>query len=100
VTSLGIILSEQALSWFKEEMEAKPNDAIRFYARYGGSSPLHDGFSLGITKVEPDEAEIKTEHDGILFYMESRDIWFLSDHDLHVNLDTKLEELVYTYEKA
>lgn len=97
---MKIVVSDDALSWFEEEMEVVSGDEICFFARYGGSSPLHDGFSLGVMKVEPDEAAIKTSHDGVLYYIESRDEWFLVEHDLHVNVDPKLQELVYSYEKA
>lgn len=97
---LKIVISDEALSWFEEEMETIPGDAIRFFARYGGSSPLHTGFSLGVTKEQPDDAAIKTEHDGTLYYIENRDEWFFVEHDLHVNIDPELDELVYTYKKA
>lgn len=47
---MEIRLSEKALTWFKQEMEVEKGDFIRFYARYGGSSPFHEGFSLGMTR--------------------------------------------------
>lgn len=100
MSRLKIVISSEALNWFNVEMEAAPGDAIRFFARYGGSNQLHTGFSLGVTKEEPDEAVIKTEHNGVLYYIESRDKWFFVEHDLHVNVDPALNELVYTYEKA
>lgn len=97
---MNIIVSDEALSWFEDEMEVVPGDAICFFARYGGSSPLHDGFSLGVMKEEPDEASIMISHDDVLYYIENRDEWFFLDNDLHVNVDPKLHELVYSYEKA
>lgn len=42
---MNIALTDEALQWFKQEMEVEPGDTIRFYARYGGSSPFHEGFS-------------------------------------------------------
>ena len=30
-------------------------------------------FHLGVTKEEPDEAAVETEHDGTLYYIESHD---------------------------
>ena len=81
-------------------MEAEPGDAIRFFARYGGSSPLHAGFSLGVTKEQPDEVAVETAHENVRYYIESRDEWYFVDHDLHVNVDPKLQELIYSYEKA
>ena len=100
VFPIKIILSKEALLWFKEEMEAVPGDAIRFFARYGGSSSIQAGFSLGVTKEQPDEVAIETEHDSVRYYVESRDKWYFLDHNLHVNVDPKLAELSYSYEKA
>ena len=81
-------------------METVPGDAIRFFARYGGSSPLHAGFSLGVTKEQPDEVEVETEHDHVRFYFETRDKWYFDNHNLLVNVDLQQNELVYSYEKA
>ena len=100
VFPMKIILSNEALLWFKEEMEAESGDAIRFFARYGGSSSLHAGFSLGVTKEQPDEVAVEIVHDNVRYYVESRDKWYFIDHDLHVNVDPKLGELIYSYEKA
>ena len=97
---LKIILSTEALSWFKEEMFAESGDSIKFFARYGGASPLHAGFSLGVTMESPDEAAVQTEHHGVKYYIERRDEWYFQEHDLHVNVDPTLDELTYSYEKA
>lgn len=94
---MNINLTEQALLWFKEEMEADSGDYIKFFARYGGSSPLHEGFSLGITKEQPDEAAVERVIDGIHFYIEERDVWFFDQHDFHVDLDEKRNELSFQY---
>lgn len=96
---MNIILSKEAMNWFKEEMEAKPGEFIRFFARYGGSSPLHDGFSLGVTKEEPMELAVELVAENIHFYIESRDEWYFDGHDLHVNVDPELKELTYSYLK-
>lgn len=100
MSQLEIIVADEAITWFKDEMEVVPGDAIRFFARYGGQSPLHEGFSLGVTKEAPDEARVQVEHDGTLYYIESRDEWFFVEHNLHVDVDAKLNELTYTYKKS
>jgi uncharacterized protein YneR len=100
VSQLKIVVLNDALDWFKVEMEVIPGDSIRFYARYGGASPLHEGFSLGVTKDQPDEIAVQVEHDGSLYYIDSHDKWYFVEHDLHVNVDPKLNELTYSYEKA
>lgn len=97
---MNIILTEEAIEWFHKEMEAGNNDYIKFFARYGGSSPLHEGFSLGITKEQPDEMKVHVEQNGIHFYIEDRDFWYFDGHDLHVKVDPAMNELVYSYEKA
>lgn len=97
---MKIALSNEAIEWFEEEMDVQQGESIQFFARYGGSSPLHDGFSLGVRKEEPDEISVETIHDGVRYYIESRDAWFFMDHDLHVTVDPNLQELQYAYEKA
>lgn len=97
---MKIVLSDEAIVWFHKEMEAKTGDYIKFFARYGGSSPLHEGFSLGITKELPDEIKVHVEQKGIHFYIEDRDYWYFDNHDLYVSVNPNVNELVYSYEKA
>lgn len=97
---MKICISDKALQWFKEEMDASENDYIRFYARYGGSSPFHEAFSLGMNRETPHDLAVETVIDGIHFYIEKDDVWFFNDHDLYVNVNETLEELVYDYKKS
>lgn len=96
---MKIIISDKALQWFKDEMEVGENEYIRFYARYGGSSPFHEAFSLGMNKELPHDLAVETVEDGIHFYIEKDDLWFFNDHDLYVDIDAKNDELVYDYKK-
>lgn len=96
---MKIILSDEALQWFKDEMEVEKGDFVNFFARYGGSSPLHEAFSLGVTKVEPDEPTVQVEKDGVLYFIERKDEWFFDGHDLIVNIDEELQEPSYSYKK-
>ena len=57
-------------------------------------------FHLVSRMEDPDEVAVETEHDGVQYYIESRDEWYFLEHDLHVNVDPKLDELIYSYEKA
>ncbi len=94
---MKIVVTEQALAWFKKEMEVEKGDYIRFYARYGGSSPFHEAFSLGMNREAPHELSVETVIEDIHFYIEKDDEWFFNDHDLHVTIDDSLEELKYEY---
>lgn len=81
-------------------MEAVSGEWIQFYARYGGSSKLHEGFSLGMTKAKPDEPAVKVEHDGVVFYIEEHDEWYFDQHDLLVDLDSGRNEITFDYKKG
>ncbi|RHW37440.1 hypothetical protein D1B33_07810 [Lysinibacillus yapensis] len=94
---MNIKVTEEALRWFKEEMEASAGDTIRFYARYGGSSPFHEGFSLGMNREEPHDIGVQKEIEGICFYIEKDDLWFFNEHDLLVDMNRETEELKYQY---
>ncbi|WP_342525556.1 HesB/YadR/YfhF family protein [Chryseomicrobium sp. FSL W7-1435] len=97
---MKIEISQQALSWFETEMEATEGEWIQFYARYGGSSKLHEGFTLGMTKAEPDEAAVQQDENGIHFYIEERDLWYFDGHDLHVELHPERQEITFDYKKS
>ncbi|AHN21804.1 hypothetical protein FCT18_05395 [Lysinibacillus sphaericus] len=96
---MNIALTAQALQWFKNEMEVEKGDSIRFYARYGGSSPFHEGFSLGMTREEPIEIGVQTVVDDVTYYIDEKDLWFFNDYTLHVDVDEQLHELKYDYKK-
>lgn len=100
MTELKIVLSDEAIRWFTTEMDISSGDAIQFFARYGGSSPLHEGFTLGVRKEKPDEIAVQEIRNGVTYYIERRDEWFFQDHDLHVEVDPTLDELSYAYKKA
>lgn len=97
---MKIFISPVAMKWFQEEMETVEGDTIRFYARYGGSSAVQEGFSLGVTKDKPFEPSVTIQLENVLFFIEERDEWYFDGHDLYVDVDHKLEELAYTYKKA
>lgn len=96
---MHIKLSKQAIEWFRHEMEVENGDYIRFYARYGGSSSFHEGFSLGMNREQPHEIGIETVVDDIHFFIEKSDEWFFNEHHLIVNVDETTDELSYSYEK-
>ncbi|MDV6377079.1 HesB/YadR/YfhF family protein [Sporosarcina sp. GW1-11] len=97
---MNIKVSEKAIHWFQDEMETASGDYVKFFARYGGSSPLHEGFSIGITKEIPDEIAAETVIDGVHFYVEARDLWFFDAHDLHVDTHPASEELAFHYHRT
>lgn len=97
---MEILLSNEAMDWFRNEMEVEDGDYIRFYARYGGSSPFHEGFSLGMNREIPHEMGVHVIVEGVHFYIEKADAWFFNEHHLIVQVDKNLDELSYSYKKA
>ncbi len=96
---MKIVISDEAFTWFKKEMDVEPGQYIRFYARYGGSSPFHEAFSLGMNRETPNDLSVETIVNGVHFYIEKDDEWFFNEHDLYVVVDSKVDEISYEYMK-
>lgn len=94
---MEITISKQAQKWFKEEIELKKGDQVKFYVQIYGNSPVQKGYSLAFSKESPINKYVSTEVDGILFYVEEPDLWFFNGHDLLVDYDEKVDELMYKY---
>ena len=94
---MNIRISNEAIDWFAEEMDAESGDAIKFFPRYGGSSKLHTGFSLGVMKEDSDKAAVEVTESGVRYYIEESDLWYFDGHDLHVSVDSEQNELQFDY---
>jgi len=94
---MKIVMTDQALNWFYDEMEVEVGDSIRFYARYGGANPFHEGFSLGMSKDDPLNPSTVLQHNGVTFFIEEDDVWLFNGHDLIVDFDKERDELRYEY---
>ncbi|KIL47841.1 HesB/YadR/YfhF family protein [Jeotgalibacillus campisalis] len=96
---MDIQLSKAAVKWFQDEMMVKEGDHVRFFVRYGGSSPIQDGFSLGVSKDDPIEAVVTTKEEGITFYVEEKDEWYFDGHNLEVEYNEQADGPAYDYNK-
>ena len=94
---MDIKISDDAFKWFHDEMEVSFGETVRFFVRYGGSG-LQPGFSLGVTKDQPNEAAAEVENDDVLYFIEQNDLWYFDGHDLTVSVNDDLQELDYSYE--
>ncbi|HZG60038.1 MAG TPA: HesB/YadR/YfhF family protein [Anoxybacillus sp.] len=95
---MKIIIKPKALEWYKEDLDLKQGDFVRFFARYGGCSNVQKGFSLGINKESPLSPGVQTVIDGITFFIEESDMWYFDQHDLIVDFDEQWGEPVFLYE--
>ncbi|MBU8907402.1 HesB/YadR/YfhF family protein [Desertibacillus haloalkaliphilus] len=96
---MKITITEPALKWFEEEMDIEKGEFIRFFARYGGDSSVQQGFSLGVTKESPKEAAATLDVNGYTFFIESDDLWYFDNHDLHVKYSRKTNSITYDYQQ-
>ena len=85
-------VTEAAAKRFKTEWGFEEGDQIRVFVRYSGFSESGP-YSFGIMKDTPRDLAAKTERSGIMFYMESNDLWFLDEKELTV--DESGEEIVF-----
>ncbi len=98
---MKIVISPEALNWFKEEMGLTAGDKIKFFTKIYSSSPVQRGYGIGFTKDnEPFNIAASTVFDGIEFYVEEMDEWFFDGHDLHVHYNADLDEILFDYVKA
>lgn len=97
---MEIYITNDAAKWFEEEMFLEKGDSIRFFVKYGGSTPVQEGFSLGINKEAPSDPIVKTMLNGILYYVEEKDLWYFDEHNLHVGYNKDLDEPFYEYKKS
>ena len=95
---MKIGISNDALKWFKDEVELKAGDQVRFYVKIYGNSPVQEGFSLAFTvDNQPIDIAVKTEIDGLTFFIEGSDLWFFNGHDLNVDYNNEMDELEFSY---
>lgn len=94
---MKLIITDKALQHFKENWDLQTGAEVGFMGRYGGCSPVQQGFSLGITLQAPLSPIVIEEIDGIKFYINEKDEWYFDGHDLEVDFDLDKQELVYHY---
>ncbi|WP_102346620.1 HesB/YadR/YfhF family protein [Bacillus sp. Marseille-P3661] len=94
---MQLMITKPALEWYKREMELANGDYVRFFARYGGSSPLQKGFSLGMSMDMPKEPEVQVKNEGITFFIEREDLWYFDKHNLTVIYNDTIDEIEFQY---
>ncbi|WP_419883991.1 HesB/YadR/YfhF family protein [Peribacillus sp. B-H-3] len=96
---MKIFINDEAAAWYKDELALKEGDALRFFARYGGYSPIQSGFSLGVNNTDPENPAAQTEKMGISFFVEETDSWYFDGNDLHIEFNRKYNEPEFLYKK-
>ncbi|WP_099303238.1 HesB/YadR/YfhF family protein [Bacillus sp. Marseille-P3800] len=97
---MNIYISDAAAKWFKEDFAMGENDKIKFFSKVYGSSPVQENFALGFMAEDaPNKIAVKTEVNGVEFFVEDDDVWFFDGHDLYVDYNEAEDELTFDYKK-
>lgn len=48
---MNLKINEEALKWYKNELDLKEGDQVRFFVRYGGCSNVQKASPLGSQKM-------------------------------------------------
>ena len=95
---MEIELSNNAVSWFKEELELPEGDKVlQFFVRYGGEFQLKQGFSPALKKKKKEDVEIGYEnhYDGLDVVIAEKDLWYFEDHNLFIDVNDGIDEISY-----
>ncbi|NIK79520.1 uncharacterized protein YneR [Paenibacillus castaneae] len=95
---MKLVVEQTAARWYKSEMELVDGDAVRIYVRLGGCGSVHPGLSLGVIKDTPRNLGISQEVDGIIYFIEEDNIWYLENKSLRISFDEKYEEIAMVVE--
>lgn len=96
---MKIQITNEAAQWFEKEMLYNERGFIRFFVRYGGSSPIQEGFSLGVNTEAPIEPGATYDTGGNTYYIEEKDLWYFKDHNLLVDYDEQTDGPIYIYKQ-
>lgn len=95
---MNMEISQAAAAWFKRELDLKDGDYIRLFPRYSSGGGLHPGFSLGIATELPGRPAIQALQEGIVFYMEEQDLWYMEGYGLTIVYSESEDDIEYKYE--
>lgn len=94
---MKIELTPAAIEWFENEVGVSPKSGVRFLGKVYGKTNVHEGFSVGMAVDQPEDALVKEEINGVLYFIEKNDEWFFSGYDLQVDFNAEKDEPIYTF---
>ncbi|MCA0755993.1 HesB/YadR/YfhF family protein [Paenibacillus sp. N4] len=90
---MKLVVEQPAARWYKTEMGLADGDAVRIYVRLGGCGSVHPGLSLGVNKDVPRTIGLSDTVDGVTFYIEEDNLWYLDNRTLTISFDERYEEI-------
>ncbi|ARK30415.1 HesB/YadR/YfhF family protein [Halalkalibacter krulwichiae] len=83
---MNFTITDSAASLYKKEIPLSDGETIRLYVRVGGIGS--GGFSVGVMKEQPSDTSFKVKKQGITFFVNEDDFWYLDDMTIDYNEDT------------
>ena len=96
---LKIQLTEQAINWFKDELDLPDNNKVlQFYVRYGGEFQLKQGFSPAFRVENEDDIDIGSSenYNNLKVVVAEDDLWYFKDDIIEVDTVNHEDEIAYT----
>lgn len=72
---MEIKITKEELHWFEENVNLESNRALRFFSSLKRKTKT--GLSLGIMPIKPRRIHTQVQHNGIVYYIDKSDAWFL-----------------------
>ena len=91
--TMKLFVAEKAASWYKQELALSEGDHVRLFVRMGGCGSVVPGLSLGIMRDEPRQPGLEAQVEGVNFYIEQDQLWYLDNRDLHITFDPETEDI-------
>jgi uncharacterized protein YneR len=91
-------VTPNAIDWFRREMKVSEGDSVRFFVRLGGCGSTQSGFSLGVDVEPARNPDLVLDREGVRFYMEKEDTWYLDQRSLRVDVEGQSGELTFVIE--
>ena len=88
---MELIVTPAALACILQEWGYAEGERVRVFVRYvsGGEEP----FAFGMMRDHPVDPAVSVDLGSLLFYMESKDVWFLEGRSL--TIDGSGDEIYY-----
>ncbi|GIO25809.1 HesB/YadR/YfhF family protein [Ornithinibacillus bavariensis] len=95
---MSLQITEEAAKWYMDEMGLEKGDYVQFFLKiYGGIQTEHPNYFLGISVGLDGEIGVNQQIEGITFYFNEKDAWFLDEYDMKVVMGK--DEVEYQFTK-
>lgn len=78
-TDMKLIITDAASKWFRDEMDLKDGEGIKFYGKVYGRTEVHHGFSQAFARDDhPIDPVMEVIKDNINYHVNEVDEWFFT----------------------